>query len=293
MAERALEPVLPNEEDFPYTIRLVSEVLSSNGSTSQASVCGSTLSLMDAGVPIKAPVAGVAMGLMKEGDNVVVLTDIQGMEDFLGDMDFKVAGTKDGITAIQMDIKVHGIDKEVLTNALKKAHAGRMFILDKMLQCIDKPREEVSKYAPKIITMNIDPDKIRDVIGSGGKVINKIIEETGVKIDIEDDGSVSIAAENVESAYKAKKIIEGIVKEIEVDEIILGKVVRIESYGAFVQLSDNKDGLLHISQIDHKRVAKVEDVLKLGDEVLVKVIGIDEKGKIKLSRKAAMQQTES
>ncbi len=293
LAERALEPVLPSEEDFPYTIRLVSEVLSSNGSTSQASVCGSTLSLMDAGVPIKAPVAGVAMGLMKEGNNVVVLTDIQGMEDFLGDMDFKVAGTKDGITAIQMDIKVHGIDKEVLTNALQKAYKGRMFILDKMLECIDKPREEVSKYAPKIITMNIDPDKIRDVIGSGGKIINKIIEETGVKIDIEDDGSVSIAAENVESAYKAKKIIEGIVKEIEVDEIILGKVVRIESYGAFVELSDNKDGLLHISQIDNKRVAKVEDVLKIGDEVLVKVIGIDEKGKIKLSRKAAMQQTEN
>ncbi|MDD4088475.1 MAG: polyribonucleotide nucleotidyltransferase [Tissierellia bacterium] len=293
LAERALVPVLPSEEDFPYTIRLVSEVLSSNGSTSQASVCGSTLSLMDAGVPIKAPVAGVAMGLMKEGNNVVVLTDIQGMEDFLGDMDFKVAGTKDGITAIQMDIKVHGIDKEVLTNALQKAYKGRMFILDKMLECIDKPREEVSKYAPKIITMNIDPDKIRDVIGSGGKVINKIIEETGVKIDIEDDGSVSIAAENVESAYKAKKIIEGIVKEIEVDEIILGKVVRIESYGAFVELSENKDGLLHISQIDNKRVAKVEDVLKIGDEVLVKVIGIDEKGKIKLSRKAAMQQTEN
>jgi len=248
---------------------------------------------MDAGVPIKSPVAGVAMGLMKEGDNVVVLTDIQGMEDFLGDMDFKVAGTKDGITAIQMDIKVHGIDKEVLTNALEKAHKGRMFILDKMLECIDKPREEVSKYAPKIITMMIDPDKIRDVIGSGGKVINKIIEETGVKIDIEDDGSVSIAAENVESAYKAKRIIESIVKEIEVGEIILGKVVRIESYGAFIKLSDNTDGLLHISQIDSKRIEKVEDVLKMGDEVLVKVIGIDEKGKIKLSRKAAMQQKEN
>ena len=292
MAERALEPVLPSEEEFPYTIRLVSEVLSSNGSTSQASVCGSTLSLMDAGVPIKAPVAGVAMGLMKEGDNVVVLTDIQGLEDFFGDMDFKVAGTREGITAIQMDIKVHGIDKEILSKALQKAYVGRMFILDKMLECIDKPREEVSKYAPKIITMSIDPEKIRDVIGSGGKVINKIIEETGVKIDIEDDGSVLIAAENVENAYKAKRIIEGIVKEIEVDEIILGKVVRIEPYGAFVELSDNKDGLLHISQIDNKRVDKVEDVLKIGDEVLVKVIGIDEKGKIKLSRKAAMQQVQ-
>jgi polyribonucleotide nucleotidyltransferase len=292
LAERALEPVLPSEEEFPYTIRLVSEVLSSNGSTSQASVCGSTLSLMDAGVPIKAPVAGVAMGLMKEGDNVVVLTDIQGLEDFFGDMDFKVAGTREGITAIQMDIKVHGIDKEILSKALQKAYVGRMFILDKMLECIDKPREEVSKYAPKIISMSIDPEKIRDVIGSGGKVINKIIEETGVKIDIEDDGSVLIAAENVENAYKAKRIIEGIVKEIEVDEIILGKVVRIEPYGAFVELSDNKDGLLHISQIDNKRVDKVEDVLKIGDEVLVKVIGIDEKGKIKLSRKAAMQQVQ-
>jgi len=290
LAERALEPVIPDEEVFPYTIRLVSEVLSSNGSTSQASVCGSTLSLMDAGVPIKAPVAGVAMGLMKEGDNVVVLTDIQGMEDFLGDMDFKVAGTQEGITAIQMDIKVHGIDKSVLSNALAKAHVGRLFILDKMLACIDKPREEVSKYAPKIISMMINPDKIRDVIGSGGKVINKIIEETGVKIDIEDDGSVLIAAENVESAYKAKKIIEGIVKEIEVGEIMLGKVVRLAAFGAFVELTDNKDGLLHISQIDHKRVAKVEDVLKVGDEVLVKVIEIDNQGKIKLSRKAAMQQ---
>lgn len=292
LAERALEPVLPPEEVFPYTIRLVSEVLSSNGSTSQASVCGSTLSLMDAGVPIKAPVAGVAMGLMKEGDNVVVLTDIQGMEDFLGDMDFKVAGTKDGITAIQMDIKVHGIDRNVLTNALEKAHTGRMFILDKMLQCIDKPREEVSKYAPKIISMTIKPDKIRDVIGSGGKVINKIIEETGVKIDIDDNGSVLIAAENVENAYKAKKIIENIVKEVEVGEIILGKVVRIAAFGAFVELTDSKDGLLHISQISDKRVAKVEDVLNIGDEILVKVIEIDQQGKIKLSRKEAIKETE-
>ncbi len=293
LAERALEPVIPPVEVFPYTIRLVSEVLSSNGSTSQASVCGSTLSLMDAGVPIKAPVAGVAMGLMKDGDNVVVLTDIQGMEDFLGDMDFKVAGTKDGITAIQMDIKVHGIDKNILTDALEKARVGRLFILDKMLACIDKPREEVSKYAPKIISMNINPDKIRDVIGSGGKVINKIIEETGVKIDIEDDGSVLIAAENVEAAYKAKKIIEGIVKEIEVGEIMLGKVVRLATFGAFVELTDNKDGLLHISQISDKRVAKVEDVLNVGDEILVKVIEIDNQGKIKLSRKEALKESEA
>ncbi len=293
LAERALEPVIPPVEVFPYTIRLVSEVLSSNGSTSQASVCGSTLSLMDAGVPIKAPVAGVAMGLMKEGDNVVVLTDIQGMEDFLGDMDFKVAGTQEGITAIQMDIKVHGIDKSILTDALEKARVGRLFILDKMIACIDKPREEVSKYAPKIIRMTINPDKIRDVIGSGGKVINKIIEETGVKIDIEDDGSVMIAAENVESAYKAKKIIEGIVKEIEVGEILLGKVVRIATFGAFVELTDNKDGLLHVSQISDKRVNKVEDVLNIGDEILVKVIEIDNQGKIKLSRKEALKETEN
>ena len=292
LAERALEPVIPPVEEFPYTIRLVSEVLSSNGSTSQASVCGSTLSLMDAGVPIKAPVAGVAMGLMKDGDNVVVLTDIQGMEDFLGDMDFKVAGTKDGITAIQMDIKVHGIDKNILTDALEKARVGRLFILGKMLACIDKPRAEVSKYAPKIIRMTINPDKIRDVIGAGGKVINKIIEETGVKIDIEDDGSVMIAAENVEAAYKAKKIIEGIVKEIEVGEIMLGKVVRLVTFGAFVELTDNKDGLLHISQISDKRVAKVEDVLNVGDEILVKVIEIDSQGKIKLSRKEALKEAD-
>ena len=292
LAERALEPVIPDEEVFPYTIRLVSEVLSSNGSTSQARVCGSTLSLMDAGVPIKAPVAGVAMGLMKEGDNVVVLTDIQGMEDFLGDMDFKVAGTKDGITAIQMDIKVHGIDKSILGSALEKAKKGRLFILDKMLACIDKPRPEVSKYAPKIISMMIDPEKIRDVIGTGGKVINKIIEETGVKIDIDDDGSVTIASENVENAYKAKEIIEGIVREIQVGEIILGKVVRITSFGAFVELTESKDGLLHISQISDKRVKSVDDVLKIGDKIIVKVIEIDNQGKIKLSRKEALKETE-
>lgn len=293
LAERALEPVIPPVEVFPYTIRLVSEVLSSNGSTSQASVCGSTLSLMDAGVPIKAPVAGVAMGLIKEGNDVAVLTDIQGMEDFLGDMDFKVAGTKDGITAIQMDMKVHGIDKDILTKALQKALVGRLFILNKMIECIDKPRAEVSKYAPKIISMTIKPDKIRDVIGAGGKVINKIIEETGVKIDIDDNGSVLIAAENVENAYKAKKIIENIVKEIEVGEIILGKVVRLAAFGAFVELTDNKDGLLHISQISDKRVAKVEDVLNVGDEILVKVIEIDQQGKIKLSRKEALKATEN
>lgn len=292
LAERALEPVIPSVDAFPYTIRLVSEVLSSNGSTSQASVCGSTLSLMDAGVPIKSPVAGVAMGLIKEGDDVAVLTDIQGMEDFLGDMDFKVAGTEAGITAIQMDMKVHGIDKDILTKALEKARIGRLFILGKMIECIQNPREEVSKYAPKIIKMNIKTDKIREVIGAGGKVINKIIEETGVKIDIEEDGTVIIAAENVENAYKAKKIIEGIVKEIEVGEIMLGKVVRITTFGAFVELTDNKDGLLHISQISDKRVNKVEDVLNIGDEILVKVTEIDAQGKIKLSRKEAMKEQE-
>lgn len=292
LAERALEPVIPDKETFPYAIRLVSEVLSSNGSTSQASVCGSTLSLMDAGVPIKAPVAGIAMGLIKENDKVAVLSDIQGMEDFLGDMDFKVAGTAEGITAIQMDIKIHGIDKKILEHALERARIGRMHILGKMLSCLDKPREELSKYAPKIIVMKIKPDKIREVIGSGGKVINKIIEDTGVKIDIEDDGTVFIAAENPDKANEAKKIIEKIVKEIEVGEIYLGKVVRITEFGAFVELIEGKDGLLHISKISDKRIKKVEDVLSLGDEVLVKVMEIDKQGRVNLSRKDALPSAE-
>jgi len=293
LAERALEPVIPDQNTFPYAIRLVSEVLSSNGSTSQASVCGSTLSLMDAGVPIKAPVAGIAMGLIKEEDKVAVLSDIQGMEDFLGDMDFKVAGTSEGITAIQMDIKIHGIDKKILEHALERARVGRLHILDKMLECIDKPRPELSQYAPKIIIMKIKPEKIRDVIGSGGKVINKIIEETGVKIDIEDDGTVFIAAENPEKGNAAKKIIEKIVKEIEVGEIYLGKVVRITTFGAFVELEDGKDGLLHISKISDKRVKKVEDVLSIGDEILVKVTEIDQQGRINLSRKDALPKSEN
>lgn len=292
LAERALEPVIPDKETFPYAIRLVSEVLSSNGSTSQASVCGSTLSLMDAGVPIKAPVAGIAMGLIKENDKVAVLSDIQGMEDFLGDMDFKVAGTAEGITAIQMDIKIHGIDKKILEHALERARIGRLHILGKMLSCIDTPREELSKYAPKIIIMKIKPDKIREVIGSGGKVINKIIEDTGVKIDIEDDGTIFIAAENPEKANEAKKIIEKIVKEIEVGEIYLGKVVRITEFGAFIELIEGKDGLLHISKISDKRIKKVEDVLSLGDEVLVKVMEIDKQGRINLSRKDALPNAE-
>lgn len=293
LAERALIPVLPDKESFPYTIRLVSEVLSSNGSTSQASVCGSSMSLMDSGVPIKAPVAGIAMGLMKEDEDVAVLTDIQGLEDFLGDMDFKVAGTEAGITAIQMDIKVHGIDKEVLTKALEQARIGRLFILGKMNSCIDKPREEVSKYAPKIIYMKVAPDKIREIIGPGGKVINRIIEETGVKIDIEDDGSVMIAATNPEAGNKAKAIVEGIVKGVEVGDVYLGKVSRLMKFGAFVEIANGKEGLLHISKISDKRVDKVEDVLSIGDEVLVKVIEIDKQGRINLSRKDAMKDKEN
>jgi polyribonucleotide nucleotidyltransferase len=289
LAERALIPVLPDKESFPYTIRLVSEVLASNGSTSQASVCGSSMSLMDSGVPIKAPVAGIAMGLMKEGEDVAVLTDIQGLEDFLGDMDFKVAGTEAGITAMQMDIKVHGIDKEVLTKALEQARIGRLFILGKMNSCIDKPREEVSKYAPKIIYMKVDPDKIREIIGPGGRVINKIIEETGVKIDIEDDGSVMIAATNPEAGNKAKAIVEGIIKGVEVGDVFLGKVARIMKFGAFLEIGNGKEGLLHISKISDKRVDKVEDVLSIGDEVLVKVLEIDKQGRINLSRKDAVK----
>ncbi|MFO7887265.1 MAG: polyribonucleotide nucleotidyltransferase [Eubacteriales bacterium] len=292
LAEKALKPMIPSKEEFPYTIRLVSEVLSSNGSTSQASVCGSSMSLMDAGVPIKKPVAGIAMGLMKEGENVKVLTDIQGLEDFLGDMDFKVAGTKDGITAVQMDIKIGGIDKSVLKKALEQAKVGRLFILDKMNACIDKPREELSSYAPKLIRMQIDPGKIKDVIGSGGKTINKIIDEANVKIDIEDDGTVIIAAENQIDGENAKGMIERIIKDVEVGDIYLGKVVRIKPFGAFVEVTDGKDGLLHISKISDKRIKKVEDVLSEGDDVLVKVIGIDDQGRISLSRQAALEEKE-
>lgn len=288
LAERALEPMIPSEEEFPYTIRLVSEVVSSNGSTSQGSVCGSTLALMDAGVPIKAPVAGVAMGLMKEKGNVAILTDIQGMEDFLGDMDFKVAGTSKGITAIQMDIKIAGIDRPILERALEQARVGRLFILDKMLSVIDTPRKELSQYAPKIITTRIDPDKIRDIIGPGGKTINKIIAETGVKIDIEDDGRVFIAATNQIAGDKALKIIESLVKEVKEGEIYLGKVTRLMTFGAFVEILPGKEGLVHISKLDTKRVEKVEDIVSVGDEILVKVTEIDKQGRINLSRKHAM-----
>ncbi len=287
LAERALEPMVPNETDFPYALRLVSEVLSSNGSSSMASVCGSTLSLMDAGVPIKAPVAGVAMGLIKDdqSDKVAVLTDIQGLEDFLGDMDFKVAGTMNGITAIQMDIKIKGIDEAILRQALSQALDGRLHILKIMLDTLAQPREQLSRYAPKIITFMINPDKIREVIGPGGKMINKIIADTGVKIDIEDDGRVAIATPDDEAAAKARKIIEGIAKDVEVGEVYQGRVVRVmSSLGAFVELLPGKDGLLHISKLANERVEKVEDVLNVGDEVEVKVQEIDSQGRINLIR---------
>lgn len=289
LAERALEPVIPSEDDFPYTIRLVSEVLSSNGSSSQASVCGSTLALLDAGVPIKAPVAGIAMGLIKEKDKVAILSDIQGMEDHLGDMDFKVAGTRKGVTAIQMDIKIAGIDKPILQEALEKARKGRLFILEKMEETISAPRESLSPYAPIMYTMNVNPDKIRDIIGPGGKMINKIIDETNVKIDIMDDsGKIFITAPTAEGGQRAMEMINSIVKEVEVGDIYLGKVTRITNYGAFLEILNGKEGLLHISNIAKERINKVEDVLSVGDEVLVKVMEIDNQGRINLSRKALL-----
>lgn len=286
LAERALEPVVPNEEEFPYALRIVSEVLSSNGSSSMASVCGSTLALMDGGVPIKAPVAGIAMGLIKDENSrkVAVLSDIQGLEDFLGDMDFKVTGTEKGVTAIQMDIKIKGIDKEILTEALERAKIGRMHIMGKLLECIDKPREALSVYAPKIITMKINPDFIKDVIGSGGKTINKIIDETGVKIDIEDDGQVFIAGTDQAMLEKARDIIRGIVEVPEVGDVYDGKVVRIMNFGAFVDIGGGKEGMVHISKLSNKRVEKVEDVVKIGDAIEVEVIKIDEKGRIDFKR---------
>ncbi|WP_018780933.1 polyribonucleotide nucleotidyltransferase [Bacillus sp. 95MFCvi2.1] len=290
LGERALEPVIPSEQDFPYTVRLVSEVLESNGSTSQASICGSTLAMMDAGVPLKAPVAGIAMGLVKSGEHYTILTDIQGMEDHLGDMDFKVAGTAQGVTALQMDIKIAGLSREILEEALQQAKVGRMHILDHMLSAIAEPRKELSAYAPKIITMTINPDKIRDVIGPSGKQINKIIEETGVKIDIEQDGTVFISSIDQEMNEKAKKIIEDIVREVQVGEIYLGKVKRVEKFGAFVGLFSGKDGLVHISELALERVGKVEDVVKIGDEISVKVIEIDKQGRVNLSRKVLLKE---
>ena len=290
LAERALEPVIPSDEEFPYTIRVVSEALESNGSTSMGSVCGSTMSLMAAGVPIKRPVSGVAMGLIREENEFSVLTDLQGLEDALGDMDFKVAGTTEGVTAIQMDIKIAGINRAILEQALKQAHDGRMFILGKMLEAIPQVREDLSPYAPRVITMNINPDKIRDVIGPGGKVIKKIVEDTGVKIDIEDDGRVMIMSSDAEASAKAVKAIEDIVAEVEVGRTYLGKVVRITDFGAFVEVLPGKDGLVHISQLALERVKKVEDVVNIGDEILVKCVEIDEKGRVNLSRKVLLQE---
>ena len=295
LAERALEAVLPGEDDFPYTIRLVSEVVGSNGSTSMGSVCGSTLALMDAGVPIKRPVAGVAMGLIKD-DAVAVLTDIQGIEDALGDMDFKVAGTTEGITALQMDIKVPGITREILQQALEQARQGRLYILNKMLAVIPAPRPELSPYAPRIIQTMVDPDKIRDIIGPGGKIIKKIIEETGVEIDIEDNGRVLIASPNGEAGEKALKIIDSLTRDVEIGQIYVGRVTRVTEFGAFVEVIPGvlglpgKEGLVHISQLSESRVAKVEDEVRAGDEILVKAIGFDHQGRLKLSRKEVLKQ---
>lgn len=289
LARRALEPMIPTETEFPYTIRVVSEAIESNGSTSMASVCGSTMSLMAAGVPIKKPVSGVAMGLIREGDEFVVLTDLQGLEDALGDMDFKVAGTVDGVTAIQMDIKIAGINRAILKQALAQAHEGRMFILDAMLKAIDTPKPELSPYAPRVETLKIDVDKIKDVIGSGGKTIKKIIELTGVEIDVEEDGTIHVLSADAEACKKALKMIEDIVKEPEVGEIYTGQVVKLMDFGAFVNILPGKDGLVHISQLAKERVNKVEDVVKVGDQVRVKIIELDKQGRINLSMKALLE----
>ena len=289
LAEKALVPVIPSESEFPYAIRVVSEVLSSNGSTSQASICGSTLALMDAGVPIKKPVAGISTGLITDKDNpdeFIMLTDIQGIEDFFGDMDFKVGGTKDGITAIQVDIKIDGLTYEIIEQAFERTKVARDYILDEvMLPVIDKPRADISKYAPRINVINIDVDKIKDVIGTGGKTINKIIDETGVKIDIEEDGRVCVYSNNPESGAKAIKMIEDITREIEPGGIYDGVITKIMSFGAFVDLGGGKEGLLHISKISSKRIENIEDVLAVGDEITVKVIDIDNQGRINLSMK--------
>lgn len=284
LAERALEAVIPSQDDFPYVIRLVSEVLESNGSSSMASVCGSTLSLMDAGVPIKAPVAGIAMGLIKEGEDFAILTDIQGLEDHLGDMDFKVAGTKEGITALQMDIKIDGINRDILTEALRDAKDARLRILDVMYEAIDKPRDEVSPNAPRIFTIQIKPEKVREVIGAGGKTINKIIDETGVKIDITDEGLITVTSQDGPNGKRAIEIIESIVEEPEIGDVYLGKVVKIMNFGCFVSFGRNSEGLVHISKLAKGRVEKVEDVVKEGDEILVKVLEIDDRGRINLAK---------
>lgn len=290
LGERALLAVIPDEETFPYAIRCVSEVLESNGSTSQASICASTMAMMAAGVPLKAPVAGIAMGLVKKGEHYTVLTDIQGMEDHLGDMDFKVAGTAKGVTALQMDIKIDGLSRDILEEALTQAKIGRMQILEHMLSTIAQPRESLSKYAPKIISIKINPDKIRDVIGPGGKQINKIIDETGVKIDTEQDGTIYIASSDEAMINRAKEIIESIVREAKVGEYYMATVKRIEKFGAFCEIFPGKDGLLHISEIQEERTKQVEDVLKLGDQLLVKCIEIDNQGRVNLSRKVVIKE---
>ena len=295
LAEKALEPLIPSEEEFPYTIRLVSEVLSSNGSTSQASVCGSTLALLDAGVPIKRPAAGIAMGLVTSEDlsKEEVITDIQGIEDFFGDMDFKVAGTEMGITAIQIDTKIHGISNNCIRKAIDGARNARLFILDKIKECIPECRSDLSIYAPRAYTINIDPEKIRDVIGTGGKTINKIIAETGVKIDIKEDGKVFVMSNDGIGAKKALKMIDDLTKDVVVGEIYLGKVTKITNFGAFVEVLPGKEGLVHISKLDFARVNKVEDIVSVGDEILVKVTDIDNQGRINLSRKDAIKDSES
>lgn len=289
LGEKALDPIIPEEDEFPYTIRMVSEVLESNGSSSQASICASTLALMQAGVPIKAPVAGIAMGLIKEGNKTTILTDIQGLEDHLGDMDFKVAGTADGITALQMDIKIDDIDREILKTALAQAKQGRLFILNKMAETIKETNPELSEYAPKIITMRINPDKIRDVIGPSGRIINQIIDDTGVKIDIEQDGRVYIASLDRKKNEEAKEIIENLVREPIVGETYIGTVKRIEKFGAFVEIFSGKEGLVHISQLDNKRIENVEDIVDVGDSIMVKLTEIDNQGRLNLSRKAALR----
>ena len=293
LAERALKSVIPSKEAFPYTIRIVSDILESNGSSSMATVCGGTLALMDAGVPIKALVAGIAMGLVQEGDKNIVLTDILGVEDHLGDMDFKVTGTENGITAFQLDVKTGGINYSIMEKALEQAKQGRLFILSKIKEAISAPREQLSPHAPRIYTMQIKQEKIRDVIGTGGKVIRGIIEQTGVKINIDDAGVINIASADETSAQKAIEIINGIIAEAEIGKIYLGKVKRIVDFGAFVEIMPGTEGLLHISQIDFKRIDKVTDVLHEGEEVLVKVLEADRTGKIRLSRKEAMREKEA
>ncbi len=289
LAERALIPVLPDQADFPYVIRLVSECVTSNGSTSMASTCGSTLALMDAGVPIKAPVAGAAMGLISDGDRFTVLTDILGKEDFFGDMDFKVTGTTEGITALQMDIKVQGINEEIIRTGLEKARVARLFILDKMTEVIPAARGDVSDFAPRIITIKINPEKIRDIIGKGGATIRKIQEETGTEINVEDDGTVEIAAVNSENSSRAIQWIESLTREVEVGGLYLGKVTRIMGFGAFVEILPGKEGLVRIGELADYHVPTVEDVVQVGDEIMVVVIEIDRQGRVNLSRKAAMQ----